>query len=429
MSNHENQFGNADAYFGAFQAIMKRGIPEKHILLLRAHLNAPNHTATWSQLAEDVGYASGSGVNLQYGRLAARVAKRLGISEPPNGFWIFVLANWARGRDPDSGHTAFVLRRPVIEALTRVGILSEGERSAGTVRYWTCQWKYKFWRDDVNPEYEPVQGSGSNGFVSRGVSPGDFAYIIAVADGQLYLGGRMRIKGVDSRKEEIRDWGHGAVAPEWIIAEKNTGTRTNFHRRLAPELTKKLRLITADSEPKGYAFTSKTSLDSQTTRGVRELTPESAAILDRIIAITDRLPRSGRILTVTENLLRDAEGHKKIQFALPEEIVDSSGISEGSVQQILVNRYERDPRARTTCIEQYGTICDVCGFDFVVNYGDVMAGFIHVHHLKPLAAIGKAYKINPIRDLRPVCPNCHAVAHRREPPYSLDEVRGFIESR
>ena len=26
------------------------------------------------------------------------------------------------------------------------------------------------------------------------------------------------------------------------------------------------------------------------------------------------------------------------------------------------------------------------------------------------------------------CPNCHAVLHRREPPYSLDEVRGLLQA-
>ncbi len=33
-------------------------------------------------------------------------------------------------------------------------------------------------------------------------------------------------------------------------------------------------------------------------------------------------------------------------------------------------------------------------------------GFIHVHHLKPLSEVGYEYRVDPIRDLRPVCPNC-----------------------
>jgi predicted HNH restriction endonuclease len=96
------------------------------------------------------------------------------------------------------------------------------------------------------------------------------------------------------------------------------------------------------------------------------------------------------------------------------------------VQQILVNRYERDPHAREACIARYGTVCYVCGFDFSSRYGEVMAGFIHVHHLLPLASVGVGYQVDPERDLRPVCPNCHAVIHRREPPYSIEEVQQFI---
>jgi hypothetical protein len=122
--NHE-EFGSSDAYYRAFQAILSEGLPENHLALLRAHFQAPKHTATWAQLAKEVGYANRNAVNLQYGTLAGRVAKRLRISERPEGFWLYVLAGWAHERDATSGHTAFVLRRPVIKALTRLGVLSD----------------------------------------------------------------------------------------------------------------------------------------------------------------------------------------------------------------------------------------------------------------------------------------------------------------
>ena len=37
------------------------------------------------------------------------------------------------------------------------------------------------------------------------------------------------------------------------------------------------------------------------------------------------------------------------------------------------------------------------------------------------------YRLDPIRDLRPVCPNCHAVIHRREPPFSIEEIKHMLE--
>jgi predicted HNH restriction endonuclease len=100
---------------------------------------------------------------------------------------------------------------------------------------------------------------------------------------------------------------------------------------------------------------------------------------------------------------------------------------EGNVERILVNRYERNREARRICIEHYGATCFVCGFDFAIKYGPVMEGFITVHHLKPLASVGEDYQVDPVEDLRPVCPNCHAVLHHREPPYSLEEVRQFLK--
>ena len=124
----KNEFATANDYFRAFQALEENGIHESHKALLTAHLNAPDHTATWAELAETVGFASGKMVNTQYGRLAHRVADRIGIPQPEKGFWLDILVS-CKERDPESGHLAFVLRRPVIEALTRLGIFPKNTQS------------------------------------------------------------------------------------------------------------------------------------------------------------------------------------------------------------------------------------------------------------------------------------------------------------
>ena len=71
----------------------------------------------------------------------------------------------------------------------------------------------------------------------------------------------------------------------------------------------------------------------------------------------------------------------------------------------------------------------LCGFDFGLTYGEVGHGFIHSHHLRELSDIGEQYVIDPINDLRPVCPNCHAIIHKRKPPYSIDEVKVLLQQR
>ena len=111
---------------------------------------------------------------------------------------------------------------------------------------------------------------------------------------------------------------------------------------------------------------------------------------------------------------------------LPEEIADPESIFEGAKRQIFVNAYERNPEARRKCISHYGTSCVACGFNFSKRYGLIGKDFIHIHHLKPISEIGAEYKINPISDLTPVCPNCHAIIHKGKHVYSIKEVKKFI---
>ena len=68
--------------------------------------------------------------------------------------------------------------------------------------------------------------------------------------------------------------------------------------------------------------------------------------------------------------------------------------------------------------------------DFKEVYGSEAEGLIHVHHLVPVSKIGQMgedYEFDPIRDLRPLCPNCHAVAHRKEPPFTIEELVSLIK--
>jgi 5-methylcytosine-specific restriction enzyme A len=118
--------------------------------------------------------------------------------------------------------------------------------------------------------------------------------------------------------------------------------------------------------------------------------------------------------------LLDLENSKIIY---PDEVDETVEYSEGKSKQVLVNTYERNPVARQVCLEYHGASCQVCGFDFEMIFGDVGKGFIHVHHVIDLSTIGKEYSVDPIVDLIPVCPNCHAMLHRRRPAYKIDELK------
>ena len=114
---------------------------------------------------------------------------------------------------------------------------------------------------------------------------------------------------------------------------------------------------------------------------------------------------------------------------LPEEVVRPTGLVEGALRSIIVNAYERNPQARRMCIEAHGTICCICGFSFGAVYGRLAEGYIHVHHLRPLSQVSGEYVIDPIKDLRPVCPNCHAVLHLGlgGDSRTIDEVKRMVK--
>lgn len=112
---------------------------------------------------------------------------------------------------------------------------------------------------------------------------------------------------------------------------------------------------------------------------------------------------------------------EKEELAFPDEIY-----YEGAARQLTVKDYRRSSQARRECLDRHGQRCWVCKIDFVEKYGEAGKNCIHVHHLRPIAEIGEQHQVNPKDDLCPVCPNCHAVVHRRNPPYSIEEVRAMM---
>jgi hypothetical protein len=70
----------------------------------------------------------------------------------------------------------------------------------------------------------------------------------------------------------------------------------------------------------------------------------------------------------------------------------------------------------------------VCKILFKEQYGTIGEGFIHVHHVVPMSEIREEHKIDPEKDLCPVCPNCHAMLHKKAPPYTPAELRDIMNA-
>jgi hypothetical protein len=156
-----------------------------------------------------------------------------------------------------------------------------------------------------------------------------------------------------------------------------------------------------------------------------------AARFPSVFRIADEkdLSTATRLILQSHAALRPSTRRRAVrrpEYLAAEELSSEIEYREGAARRVLVNAYERNRRAREKCLGHYGRSCIICGFNFEARYGKSAAGYIQVHHIVAIARVGKEYRLNPITDLCPVCPNCHAVIHRREPPFAIDEVRQML---
>ncbi|MEJ2043285.1 MAG: HNH endonuclease [Reinekea sp.] len=133
---------------------------------------------------------------------------------------------------------------------------------------------------------------------------------------------------------------------------------------------------------------------------------------------------------LTKKILERAEGSNRwyasdveLGFQIAEEIDTPESFIEGASKTVSVNTYEKIAYAKAKCISHFGCKCSVCDFDFEKVYGSSGKNYIHVHHIVPLAEISNEYVLDPIKDLIPVCANCHAIIHRARPALAVEQLK------
>jgi len=107
-------------------------------------------------------------------------------------------------------------------------------------------------------------------------------------------------------------------------------------------------------------------------------------------------------------------------------IGDLNPYDEGKMYQVVSTRYERDLEARKACIDHFGYDCQICGINMEAQYGKPGKNYIQVHHIIPLSNENRKTKPNTIKDMMPICPNCHAMIHGNNPPYTPRELKKMI---
>jgi hypothetical protein len=102
---------------------------------------------------------------------------------------------------------------------------------------------------------------------------------------------------------------------------------------------------------------------------------------------------------------------------------------EGGWRIVVRTEFPRNRKARQECIRIHGKKCSACGIDFRTRYGERGTDFIHVHHLNPISAQKVSYVLNVETDLRPLCPNCHAMIHVEEPMLTIEQLKALMRDK
>jgi HNH endonuclease len=120
--------------------------------------------------------------------------------------------------------------------------------------------------------------AGSDQFKARGVRPGDKVFIVTIIDDKVHLGGVILVDRIIGLRETQRIFGREVIGTQDHILARDP-------QPFFPDLRIPMRTVRAlrflGNKP--LVFVEPGKLDTQTLRGVRELTDESAAMLQDIL--------------------------------------------------------------------------------------------------------------------------------------------------
>lgn len=129
-----------------------------------------------------------------------------------------------------------------------------------------------------------------------------------------------------------------------------------------------------------------------------------------------------------ENFVLNDEEIKQIEEEVYAQRIEGNLIREGLSKRFLTNRYERNAQNRLKAIQEHGISCIVCGFNFEKVYGELGKDFIEIHHAVPISQTGEIF-IDPVKDLVPLCANCHRMIHRKhEETLTIKELKAIYNS-
>jgi hypothetical protein len=211
--------------------------------------------------------------------------------------------------------------------------------------------------------------TGAEGTHAGGLARGDRVFVVATRSDELYLLGAMEVQ----RSGEREAVGKSLFGAFHIIPLKGLKWQLRFEATQSPKLTK----------DKSVAWQ---------VRSRRLLSEGSAKLLGDVLL--------------------------KTQLAQ-----DAVEVQEGKTTKVTLTKRERSRELRVFALANRGTVCEICGFDFVEAYGEFARNCVEVHHLEQLAGAGRDGVTTSLDDVRVVCPNCHRALHQFRDPGDLKAFR------
>jgi predicted HNH restriction endonuclease len=106
---------------------------------------------------------------------------------------------------------------------------------------------------------------------------------------------------------------------------------------------------------------------------------------------------------------------------------------EGSEAFAIHKIKERNQQLRddkiSDFLEKHGELfCEVCGFSFEKEYGEIGKGLIEVHHLVPLALMTEKHQTT-LSELICICSNCHFVVHNGDHDENLRKMKFIFDAK
>ena len=116
------------------------------------------------------------------------------------------------------------------------------------------------------------------------------------------------------------------------------------------------------------------------------------------------------------------------------EVTEEFGLPTGTVitetrKYAYHRKIERNRTAAREAKKFHGTRCQACTLDFGERYGEIGAGFIEAHHMRPIATLqeGVPVKYDIAADFAVLCSNCHRIIHRFSDPSDLARLRALVD--